>query len=128
MNLLEEFDFPFLIIYGALTALFTAIIFHVFRFRYWSKQGVRGPTPLPLVGNSIDTIFGQPLLDWMSECSKKYGSVYGVYRGTVPHLIIGDPEMLKDVMVGDWQVFADRRGGCIDGNPITDNFLRFPFR
>lgn len=95
----------------------------VSRFRYWSKQGVNGPTPWPLVGNAMDTLLGVPLLDRMTRNWNKYGSVHGLYRGIVPHLVVGDPDMLKDVLVRNWTTFADRRGGCVDGNPITDNFL-----
>ena len=116
-------DVSFAVIYTVSTVGLIFLVTQVTIYRFWSRQGVKGPRPWPLIGNSIDTIFGQPLLERMTHFWNKYGPVHGIYRGIVPHLIIGDPDMLKDVLVRDWHVFADRRGGCVDGNSITDNFL-----
>lgn len=41
----------------------------------------------------------------------------------IPQLVIGDPDMLKDILVRDWHVFADRQHGRKSGNPIIDSFL-----
>ena len=63
------------------------------------------------------------MIDTMESRRKKYGPVHGLYRGTKPQLVLGDPDMLKDALVRDWHAFADRRGGGKDGNHVTDNFL-----
>lgn len=35
----------------------------------------------------------------------------------------GDPDMIKDIFVRDWHVFADRTTGKKSGDPVFDNFL-----
>ena len=63
------------------------------------------------------------MIETLDSRWRKYGPVHGTYRGSKPQLVLGDPDMLKDALVRDWHVFADRRGGSKDGNRITDNFL-----
>lgn len=118
----HDLDGSFAILYLLSLISIVLLIFHVSIYRHWSKQGVKGPAPWPIIGNSLSSMFESPL-DKLSRDWNKFGPVHGLYRGIVPHLIVGDPGMLKDVLVRDWHIFADRRGGCIDGNPITDNFL-----
>lgn len=118
----HDLDVTFPIVYTIATISLVLIILNVSIYRFWSKQGIKGPVPWPLFGNSLGSMFGSPL-DRMTHDWNKYGPVHGLFRGIVPHLIVGNPDMLKDILVRDWHVFADRRGGCIDGNPITDNFL-----
>lgn len=63
------------------------------------------------------------MLTRFMELRKRYGPIYGVYRGFLPQLIVADADIIKDILVRDWHAFADRTGGTKDGNPITDNFL-----
>ena len=59
----------------------------------------------------------------MDSRYNKYGPVYGMYMLLTPQLVVGDPEMLKDILVRDWHVFADRTKGRKSGDEVTDNFL-----
>ena len=45
-------------------------------FNYWSKRGIKGPKPYPMVGNLLNQfITPKPYieLDWF----KKFGNIYG---------------------------------------------------
>ena len=95
---------------------------HVSKHRFWARQGINGPTPVPFVGNMLDMFFS-PLFDRLSSRQRKFGPVYGAYQGLQPQLVISDPDMIKDILVRDWFAFADRTGNMKSGNPITDNFL-----
>lgn len=95
---------------------------NVSRYNFWNRQGIKGPLPFPFLGNTLD-LFLSPLLTRLDDRWKQYGPVHGMYRKLKPQLVIGDTDMLKDVLVRDWHVFADRRGDSRDGNAITDNFL-----
>ena len=59
----------------------------------------------------------------MDQRYKKYGPVYGMYLFFMPQLVVGDVDMLKDILVRDWHVFADRQNGRKTGDPIIDRFL-----
>lgn len=94
----------------------------VSKHQFWSKQGIDGPTTLPFVGNLFDMLVS-PLLYRLSSRQAKFGPVYGTYQALQPQLVVSDPEMIKDILIRDWFTFADRSGGMVSGNPITDNFL-----
>ena len=40
---------------------------------------------------------------------KKYGKVFGYFEGRFPTIIMADPNMLKQVMIGDHEHFVNRR-------------------
>ena len=40
---------------------------------------------------------------------KKYGKVFGYFEGRLPTIMMADPNMLKQVMIGDHEHFVDRR-------------------
>lgn len=71
---------------------------------------VPGPRPLPLLGNTIDLLRhkGQ-IYVLIDEYYKKYGKVFTMRSfGPHPNLVVGDPEMLKDIFVKEFDSFSDR--------------------
>ncbi len=64
---------------------------------YYSMFHIEGPFPKPIVGNL-------PLmkhLPWrkFSELSKRYGGIIGLELGSVPAIIISDPEIVKEALI-----------------------------
>jgi hypothetical protein len=45
-------------------------------YNYWSSKGVKGPKPLPLVGNFLDVIT-KSANEMEDERYQKYGRIYG---------------------------------------------------
>ena len=71
---------------------------------------VPGPTALPCIGNMLDAVKhkGQMHLQ-IEEYCKRYGDVFGMYLlGSLPTLVISDLDMIKEVLVKDFQAFRDR--------------------
>ncbi|XP_074595745.1 cytochrome P450 3A7-like [Brevipalpus obovatus] len=91
------------------------------RYTYWKSQGVPGPAPLFLMGNTFDG-FGQPLHVTNFKNFQKYGPVYGVYNGLVPSLICGDPEMLRNICVKDFHAIP-QSFNVVYLHPVERNFL-----
>ncbi|XP_023235469.1 cytochrome P450 3A6-like isoform X2 [Centruroides sculpturatus] len=79
-------------------------------FRCFEKLGIPGPEPSFWFGNLLDAI----KLGRQSEVllQQKYGPIYGVFLGSVPFLIVADPELLKIIQVKKAQIFNKR-------NPIV---------
>ncbi|CAD6240455.1 GSCOCT00014160001.2-RA-CDS, partial [Cotesia congregata] len=81
------------------------------KFKYWKKHGVTEITPTPFVGNFGDCLMtkkssGQWLRD-IHEWSS--GLPYmGFYIFDRPCLLIRDPELVKNILVKDFNTFPDR--------------------
>ncbi|XP_059057540.1 cytochrome P450 6B2-like [Achroia grisella] len=94
-----------------LVLLYTFYYFAKQKYTYWIKLGVRGPRPLPFLGN-----FGTVILQKKSvnQCIKDIYKQYpeekivGIYRGFQPLLLIRDPELIKQILIKDFQFFQDR--------------------
>ncbi|XP_074613329.1 cytochrome P450 3A8-like [Acropora palmata] len=69
-----------------------------------------GPTPLPFIGNMLDSMRYRGLLHvQFKDYHEKYGNVFGMYLfGSTPTLVVADLEMVKQVYVKDFHSFRDR--------------------
>ncbi|CAL1287242.1 unnamed protein product [Larinioides sclopetarius] len=47
------------------------------------------------------------------------GRVYGAFEGSKPHVVISDPELLRDIFIKDFHIFPERRSATI-GDPLSD--------
>src|SRR5699024_6522675 len=80
------------------------------KYSYWSSRGVGGPKPSLLkLGNTLQ-IAGQdcPPTDEIALV-QQHGKVYGTYLLFSPTLTVADPDIIKQVLVKDFNIFADRR-------------------
>ena len=89
-------------------------------FSFFSKKGIPCPTPLPLLGNTLDW-FTRILPEAEMDYAKRFGTVYGFYEGTLPVLNISDPEGIKNILVRHFSSFVDRRFS--QPNRLTRHFL-----
>lgn len=81
------------------------------KLEYWEKRGVKGPKPLPFVGNYKDVFLGKASVSDSFEDAYnnfKDEQVVGLYVGHTPLLVLRDPEIIKTVLIKDFSVFADR--------------------
>ncbi|XP_071540340.1 cytochrome P450 3A41-like isoform X1 [Panulirus ornatus] len=82
------------------------------RHTYWSSRGVPTPPFLPFLGH-VHKLFSASQGRWVfdDEVYTKYGgsTFCGTYEMLKPVLMIGDPDLLKQVLVKDFDHFTDRR-------------------
>ncbi|XP_013140393.1 PREDICTED: cytochrome P450 6B1-like [Papilio polytes] len=80
-------------------------------FNYWKDRNVPGPKPLPFFGNLKDSVlrrkFGAILFKDIYDAYPNE-KVVGVYRMTTPCLLLRDLDVIKNVMVKDFDLFVDR--------------------
>ncbi|XP_023936448.2 cytochrome P450 6B7-like [Bicyclus anynana] len=87
------------------------ILYGVRNFGYWKKRGIKHDIPLPYVGNNLRNFLQRSSIAMMAtELYKKYPDekVVGFYRSTVPELLIRDPNLVKRILVTDFQHFYAR--------------------
>lgn len=88
---------------------------------YWKKRKVPYVKPTPLFGSLLDNM-KKPLYEILTERYQKLGPVHGFFESNKPILSIGDPTLLKDIMVKDFPSFTSRRG-FKTGDKIIDSML-----
>ncbi|XP_049874738.1 cytochrome P450 6B2-like [Pectinophora gossypiella] len=80
-------------------------------FGYWKKKGVKHDPPLPFFGNNFKQFVQRASMCMMAtETYKKYPGerVVGFYRGTKPELVIRDTDLIKRILITDFNNFYAR--------------------
>ncbi|CAG2162373.1 unnamed protein product, partial [Oppiella nova] len=54
--------------------------------------------------------------------SRKYGKIYGGFFGSKPFLMISDPQLIKEMNIRDFHIFADR-DDLVTGDQLNDRSL-----
>jgi cytochrome P450 family 6 len=97
---------------SVIAAIFTGLYFIVTRnFNFWKKLGIPYVKPTPFVGNLKDcvllkTTIGEQLQRIYNEHSDK--PYVGIFSFDKPSLLIRDLELVKNVLVKDFQTFMNR--------------------
>lgn len=97
-------------------SLVAAIIFLLYcyetrNYKFWKNQDVKGPKPWPLVGNFKDVLLDRlPLVEMIKNLYDQYDNeqMIGIYARSQPILILKDLELIKDILIKDFNKFPDR--------------------
>jgi cytochrome P450 len=78
------------------------------RYQYLSRIGIPVP-PFHFFFGHFKTLwnstsFHRQLESW----TKEYGKIYGIYQGTVPTIVVSDPDFLQEVFVKQFVTFSGR--------------------
>lgn len=82
------------------------------RHQYWRRRGVPCPPATPLLGHTLARMgLTRPFTEFFDELYYDYnGRDYcGFYDFLKPGLFVGNPQLIKTILVQDFQYFADRR-------------------
>jgi len=102
---------PFSILCGITVVLFGLYYYLTSSFDFWKSRGIRGPRPIPGFGNFKDVIFAKISAgDYLTEVYNSYKNepLIGIFVRATPILIVQDPDLIKDVLIKDFSVFANR--------------------
>ncbi|XP_037785932.1 cytochrome P450 3A41-like [Penaeus monodon] len=91
----------------------TALLYSRWRHSYWSSRGVpTAPGSIPFFGHTLK-LLSRSKYRWLvvDEMYHNHGgSLYcGQYEMHKPNLMIGDPDLVKAVLIKDFDHFTDRR-------------------
>ncbi|OWF50100.1 cytochrome P450 3A24-like [Mizuhopecten yessoensis] len=74
----------------------------------FKKMGVDGPKPHLIFGN-FKMLLKHGVVKTDENMYKKYGKVFGIHETYVPSLFIGDPELIKEILVKKFKSFPNRK-------------------
>ena len=102
----------FLNVLGVFAFLFIFIYFYIqHKLSYWKRKGISSPPTHWLFGNFKDAILGRISVGTLlGKLHKEAGDepFVGIYIMLKPFLLIRDPELIKQVLVKDFQIFQNR--------------------
>ncbi|XP_037782395.1 probable cytochrome P450 6a14 [Penaeus monodon] len=94
-------------------------------YSFWEMRGVTGPKPVWIIGNMYARLRPtHSMAEFDQMLYERYGGkrYCGYYEFTQPCLMVGDPELLKHVMVKDFDHFTDRSFVTFN-EPVMDHML-----
>lgn len=95
-----------------LIAVFSILYWYLTKnFNYWKKLKVHGPEPHSLFGNFKDVILGKAhSAITVKQIYDEYRTeqLVGIYLRGSPYLIVRDPDLIKNILIKDFNVFPDR--------------------
>nr|QZP43554.1 cytochrome P450 monooxygenase CYP6B90 [Ephestia elutella] len=80
-------------------------------FHYWRKRKVKGPKPVALFGNLYESAIRRKYLGYVvKDAYDQFPSekVVGLYLMVNPSLLIRDLDIIKQIMIKDFDEFSDR--------------------
>lgn len=98
------------------SVLLIAIIYLLYKyftrtFNYWKARNVKGPEPMVFFGNYYEEArrkktVGAVLKEVYNQFPQE--KVVGIYRMTTPALVLRDLDVIKNILIKDFNVFVDR--------------------
>uniref|UniRef100_A0A1A9WV50 Cytochrome P450 n=1 Tax=Glossina brevipalpis TaxID=37001 RepID=A0A1A9WV50_9MUSC len=88
-----------------------------YTYSYWERHGIPQSKPTPFIGNFKKSFmfkrnFGLHLSDIYNEPEMIDKPVVGAYIFNQPILIIRDLDLIKSILIKDFNYFANRNGRC----------------
>ncbi|XP_069131273.1 cytochrome P450 3A24-like [Argopecten irradians] len=85
------------------------VVYMSWEYNVFKKMGVDGPKPTLVLGN-FGTFMSVGMVKAEREFYQKYGKIFGTFETKYPNLFIGDPKLMKIILVKDFNSFVNRRG------------------
>ncbi|XP_060565718.1 cytochrome P450 3A24-like [Ruditapes philippinarum] len=91
-----------------LAAAFLGYIYLKWHFSVFKRLAIPGPEPSIISGNLM-YILRKGHLQAMVTWGKKYGRVFGYFEGWSPVIAVSDPDILREILVKDFNNYRSRK-------------------
>ena len=102
-------------------------IYYLFKnFNFFKRNGIIHLSPLPLFGSTISLIFRRiSFFDFILKIYNCYPNAkyFGFYFTATPVFLLHDLELIKTVLVKNFEAFPDRRGFADFNDPLFEKNL-----
>ncbi|CAG2172266.1 unnamed protein product [Oppiella nova] len=92
-------------------------------FSYWTDRHICGPKPIPIFGNVLSLSLNTRTLVEL-QWYKKYGKIFGLYISAKPWLTVADPQLIKQILVKDFNSFRNRQPRARPNGLLIKNMVR----
>lgn len=99
--------------------MITAYLFMTWKFKYWSRKGVMQITPTPFFGNFKNFILLKTSIsEFIQDLYEKSEGLpfMGFYVFHKPFLLVRDLELVKHILVKDFNTFANKHASADSKN------------
>lgn len=86
-------------------------------FTFWNDKGIPHLTFWQYMQFCID-IYTKPLKEVVIRNYVRHGRIYGSYQGVVPTLVVGDADILRDVLITKFKNYSDRSEAQRTGSDV----------
>lgn len=106
MEILGLFDIPLWLIL-LLSFLLLLYVYGTWNHTVWSSQGIPGPKPWPLFGNTWEHT-RESNFNVFTIWQKKYGRTVGCFSGIRPFIVVSDLDLIREIFIKQSSNFIDR--------------------
>ena len=112
-----------------ISVLLLAIYYHYSScYNFWKSRNIPGPKPIIFIGNFLTVLLKrESIADWTKRLYDQYKNepAFGIYMGTSPLLIPNNLDIIKDILIRDFSLFAERGFKIFDEKiePIHQNLV-----
>lgn len=117
MKLLGPLDWIVLVI----TVFVLLYLYATRKKNYWKNQNVVYEK-LSLIFGPASRILFHPLHETDEKRYKKHGKLFGIFEGGKPSLVVAEPDLVKLILVKDFQALPNRRPIKLF-DPLLDNMM-----
>lgn len=106
-------------------ALVAIYLYSTKTFNYWSQRGVKHEKPVPFLGTDTKRLLLQrSIVQMATDVYQKYPNerFVGYYRGSLPELVVRDPDLIKQIITNDFTYFYKR--GLSPQHNVVEPLLR----
>nr|QST15050.1 CYP360A10 protein [Diaphanosoma celebensis] len=101
------------IVTSCIALVASALLFLLYKrgtstFGYFRRSRNPGPKPIPFIGNMWG-IWKKNFVQNDAALVAEFGKIFGVFDGQQPNLIVSDPEIIRSVLVEDFECFTNKR-------------------
>lgn len=101
----------FEVLCGVAAVILALYYYFTSTFDFWKSRGVQGPQPTPPFGNIKDVLLTKKsMTEYLTDIYYCYKNepMIGIFTRRTPILILKDLDLIKDVLIKDFNSFADR--------------------
>ncbi|CAF1286695.1 unnamed protein product [Adineta ricciae] len=108
-----------------LVLLILTIAYYTYNLRknnIFRRLGMPGPEPIPFIGEAYN-IIRKGLIQNDIDLIQKYGKIVGIVGGKAPNILLSDPDLLRNVLIKDSNMFINRRAFEGISGPLEHGLL-----